>query len=319
MADGDAEVPEDLGARLRAARQRSQLSLRALAGRLGVSPATLSHLERGRARLSVVRLAEIADVLGTSMYAILGEAEDGGPARVEGSPPRRDGRARRQPPAAPPGQDEPGWRVYPPRAFDPVLDAALAEFLEIGYHGASVRGIAQRCGLSVSGLYHHYESKQAMLRRILDLTMTELLRRSRAAREEGRDPVSRFCLLVECLVLFHTHRRELGFVGASEMRSLEAANRREIARLRTEQQRMVDGEVTAAARQGRFRSRHPHEASRAVVTMCTALSQWYQAEGPLTPEQIAAEYVEFALGMMRYQPDDHAAPVGGGDGASRSR
>ena len=64
---------------------------------------------------------------------------------------------------------------------------------------------------------------------------------------------------------------ELGFVGASEMRSFEAANRQKIADLRTVQQRMVDHEVDAAVEQGRFHAEHPREAARAVVTMCTAL------------------------------------------------
>src|SRR6266540_4243646 len=241
---------EELGARLRAVREHRGLSLRAVATRIGVSPATMSQLEHGRTGLSVTRLAEIARVLGV-----------------------------------------------PP---NDLLDAALAEFLEIGYHGASVRGIAQRCGMSVSGLYHHYASKQEMLRRILDLTMTDLLRRSRAARDEGRDAVERLCLLIENLALFHTHRRELGFVGASEMRSLEPDNRREVAAVRTEQQRMVDQEVEQAIADGRFHTRHPHEAARAVVTMCTALTQWYRPGGRLTPEEIAKEYVQFALDIMRH-------------------
>ena len=111
------------------------------------------------------------------------------------------------------------WRRFPPIELDAPLAAALAAFLEVGYHGATIRDIAQRAGLSVPGLYHHYASKQEMLVAILDLTMDDLQTRMLAARAEGADPVARFALLVECLALFHTHRRELGFVGASEMRS----------------------------------------------------------------------------------------------------
>ncbi|MDN5931807.1 MAG: TetR/AcrR family transcriptional regulator, partial [Pseudonocardia sp.] len=190
------------------------------------------------------------------------------------------------------------WREYGPLDFDPVLRAALDEILAIGYHAATVRGIAARAGLSVSGIYHYYTSKQHMLVTILDLTMADLLVRARAAYEEGHDPVERFCLLVEALVLFHTHRRELGFVGAAEMRSLEPANRARIAELRTVQQRMVDHEVAEAVRLGRFRADHPHEAARAVVTMCTALPTWWRPDGPLSPEQVAAQYVGFARQMM---------------------
>ncbi len=101
-----------------------------------------------------------------------------------------------------------------------MLRAALDEFVHIGYHGATVRGIAARAGLSVPGIYHYYGSKQHMLMSIMEYAMCDLLRRARAAQADGRDPVERFSLQVEHLVLFHTHRAELGFVGAAEKRSL---------------------------------------------------------------------------------------------------
>jgi AcrR family transcriptional regulator/transcriptional regulator with XRE-family HTH domain len=278
------------GAQVRQARMATGTSLRGLARQLGVSPATLSQIETGRTGLSVHRLSRIAEALGLTVPQILDvvvtPASAGPPGEVE--PQRR----------APGPAALVSWREFGPLDFDPVLRAALDEILAIGYHAATVRGIAARAGLSVSGIYHYYASKQHMLVTILDLTMADLLARARAAHEEGRDPVERFCLLVEALVLFHTHRRELGFVGAAEMRSLEPANRARIAELRTVQQRMVDREVAEAVRLGRFRADHPHEAARAVVTMCTALPTWWRPDGPLSPEQVAAQYVGFARQMM---------------------
>ena len=296
MASGAAARGDvALGARIRAARTARGVTLRGLARTLRVSPATLSQIENGRTALSVTRLSGIAEVLGLTVPQILDVVV--GP----------DGSGEPEPaPEPPPGeqQAEPvisDWRTYEPLAFDPVLRAALEEIVEIGYHGATVRGIAARCGLSVSGIYHYYTSKQQMLLTILDLTMTELLARARAAQAEGRDPVQRFTLLIEHLALFHTHRRELGFVGASEMRSFAEENRHRIAELRNAQQRMVDREVEAAVREGRFRADHPHEAARAAVTMCTALPTWWRPDGPLRPEQVAEQYVGFALDLMRYR------------------
>lgn len=287
-----ARPPEEmLGAQVRAARLAKGISLRGLARALQVSPATLSQIENGHTKLSVSRLSEIADALQLTVAQILDMT-----ARSDSSQSATVGQA--------PGAREPAgpvvthWRSYGPLDFDPVLRAALDEFLEIGYHGATVRGIAARCGLSVSGIYHYYTSKQQMLVTILDLTMGELLMRARAAQAEGRDPVERFSLLIEHLALFHTHRRELGFVGVSEMRSLEPANRTRIADLRIAQQRMVDREVDDAVRQGRFRTDHPHDAARAVVTMCTALPTWWRPDGPFTAEQIAERYVDFSLDLM---------------------
>ena len=55
------------------------------------------------------------------------------------------------------------WRLYGDIELDPVLRAALEAFVETGYHGATVRDIARRAGLSVPGIYHHYATKQDML------------------------------------------------------------------------------------------------------------------------------------------------------------
>ena len=290
-------MDESPGAQVRQARMATGTSLRSLARQLGVSPATLSQIETGRTGLSVHRLSRIAEALGLTVPQIL----DVVVAPPDAAPPDDVPAAGAGPaqPHRPPGPaTRLRWREYGPLEIDPVLRAALDEFLAFGYHGATVRGIAARAGLSVSGIYHYYTSKQHMLVAILDLTMADLLARARVASEEGRDPVERFCLLVENLALYHTHRRELGFVGAAEMRSFEPANRARIAELRTVQQRMVDHEVAEAVRLGRFRGDHPHEAARAVVTMCTALPTWWRPDGPLSPEQIAAQYVGFARQML---------------------
>lgn len=273
-----------LGRRVRETRMSLGLSLRELAGRLQVSPATLSAVEHGRTGLSAVRLARIAELLDVPVEHLL--VRDPGPAEpvVPTLPLGRAG----------------SWREYTPLVLEPPLAGALAAFVEFGYSGASMRDIGRRAGLSVPGLYHHYPSKHHLLVALLELTMSDLLARSRAARSQGADPVARFRLLVECLALFHTHRRELGFVGASEMRSLQPAAYARVAAARREQQRMVDDEVRAACRSGAFATERPVEAARAVVTMCTALPQWYSAAGPATAEQIAAQYVGFALDLVRH-------------------
>ncbi|MET0189063.1 MAG: TetR family transcriptional regulator [Pseudonocardia sediminis] len=296
MTDGGHPADTGLGSRIRAARLARGLSLRGLAATLYVSPATLSQIENGNTGLSVSRLDRIAEALDLTVpqiYDVAVGADPAGVPAVVSTPDPGPG------PAVPSARSD--WREYGPLDFDPVLTAALSEFLHTGYHGATVRGIAARAGLSVPGIYHYYPSKQAMLVRLLDLTMADLLARSESARAEGRDPVERFGLLVENLALFHTHRKELGFVGATEMRSFESVNREKIAELRTVQQRMVDREVTQAVRDGRFRSDHPHEAARAVVTMCTALPTWWRRDGPLSAEQVAEQYVGFALELMGHR------------------
>ncbi|MGW1738741.1 TetR family transcriptional regulator [Nocardia sp. NPDC001965] len=267
---------------IRAARRDGGLSLREVARRIGVSPATLSALENGRTGISVSRLTELAAALGVPAPDLLGGSGAVAPA---GSDMRESAGVR-------------GWREFGPPGFDPVLTAAIALFVEIGYHGTTVRALARRAGTSVPGLYHHYRDKQEVLVRILDLTMDDLHWRVRAARAEGRDGVERVRSIVEALALFHTHRRELGFIGASEMRSLRPADRARIARSRSELQQILDEEIAAATAAGALTTPNPRTAGRAIATMCTGISQWYREGGGASAEEIAAQYGEFALDML---------------------
>ena len=56
-----------MGDRLRAARRAKRLSLRDLAGRLGLSASLISQVETGRARPSVSTLYAITSALGISI------------------------------------------------------------------------------------------------------------------------------------------------------------------------------------------------------------------------------------------------------------
>lgn len=287
-----------LGARVRQFRQLREMSLRELARHLAVSAATVSKLEHGQTGMSVERLGQIADVLDVGLADLLGPRDRRPLAGDDGSSGVDPTSKLRAVVAAARSADGTDWRVYPAVALDFVLAAALDSFVDLGYGGASVREIARRCGLSVPGLYHHYASKQDMLMDLLEIDMDSLLWRALAARAEGHGPVERFALLIECLVLHHTYRHALAFIFR-DVRSLEPLNRERILRLRGSYQEIVNAEVDEAHDLGAFRTSHPHDAARAVVTMCTSIPGWYRPQGPSTPEEIASIYVRFALDLMR--------------------
>ena len=281
-----------LGATIRANRRARGLTLRSLGDLVGVSAATLSGIETGKTGVSSERATHLAGALGVSVDGLLAGTRTG--------PGRRDRGAQAT------GVDDRlgsgGWRDFPPLEMDVALSGALSSFVEFGYHGASMRTIAERSGLSVPGVYHYYASKQDMLVALLDLTMTDLRGRTDAAIREADGTVERFVNIVECLALVHTHLRDLAFVGASEMRSLLPEARARVAATRVDEQRLVDVAVEDGVRAGFFHTERPHEAARAVVTMCTALAQWFRHDGPDPAEVVARQYVDFALGVVGYRP-----------------
>ncbi|MCC3314007.1 TetR family transcriptional regulator [Nocardia africana] len=276
-----------VGSRVRQARTAAGLSLRATAERIGVSPATLSAVENDKTGVSIARLRALAAVLDTTVAWLIDESPAPSPARP-----------RVRTVATSEEDTTRAWREFPPLDIDPVLAAAIDSFVETGYHGATMRSIAHRAGMSVPGVYHHYRDKQELLVRALDLTMDELHWRTRAARGEATGGRDRLIRVVEALALFHTHRRELAFIGASEMRSLTSDNRRRITASRNDIQYLLDEDIDTALAEANLPTAHARVAGRAIATMCTSLPQWFRLEGPATPEQIATEYADFALGLL---------------------
>src|SRR5262245_49197204 len=113
---------------MRDARVARGLGLRELAHQVGMSPSSLSEFERGKSRPGSARVQALADVLDVTV-----EHE----------------------PVAPLQPAFRHWREFDNLDVDPVSRAGLALFVERGYHGSTVRMIAERCGMTVAGVYHH--------------------------------------------------------------------------------------------------------------------------------------------------------------------
>jgi TetR/AcrR family transcriptional regulator of autoinduction and epiphytic fitness len=65
-----------------------------------------------------------------------------------------------------------------------ILDAAVAEFQERGFAGASMDRIAERANVSKRTVYNHFDSKEALFRAILDV----MAEQAEAALEITYDP-----------------------------------------------------------------------------------------------------------------------------------
>jgi AcrR family transcriptional regulator len=262
-----ANIPQ-IGQHVLALRAARGWSMRELASRLGVSAATVNAIEHGHTRISADRLDDLARIFGVPVASLLGS--HGTPAAVDA---------------------------------DPAITAAVSAFVRAGYHGSSMRTIAELAGMSLATIYHYHPSKQSLLVRILDITMDELDWHCAAATSGTGGPLDKLYRLVESLALFHTLRSDLAYIGASEMRSIEEPERTRVAARRSAIQHLVDHEILGAVRAGSAHCERPHETGRAIATMCTSLPQWFDKAGPTPPDAIARTYAELALRMIGTEPD----------------
>ncbi|WP_345341112.1 TetR family transcriptional regulator [Rhodococcus olei] len=271
------------GSAVRRARARTGTTLRALAAGIGVSVGTMSAIENGKVALTIDRLHEIARYLDVPVSHLVSPHPDRAPA---------------EPPAGP---ADTGWRTFAELDLDPALRAAVQVFTDLGYHGATMRLVAHAAESSVAGIYHYHRSKQQLLVTLMTRTMDDMEWRVAAADAEGRSPAERFALMVEAIALCHTVRRDLAFITATEMRSLEEPERHTITEARRRLQRRLDEAAVAAAADGSFTTPDPRSTARAAATMCMSLPYWFSPTGPMTPAEVARDYAGHALAMMQVQ------------------
>ena len=198
------------------------------------------------------------------------------------------------------------WREFEPMQLGPILGNALDAFHENGFHGTTVRDLARRVGVTVPALYYHHENKEAMLVALLESAVRNLIDRCRAAvTEGGDDPVLRFSYFYEAVVLNMTHRARPSALD-SEVRHLSPENRRNYAAVRKEIELMLVDLVSDGVDRGVFVVDDIPETVRALLGMGQSIARWFQLDGPLTPDQVAASYTAIALRVVGCQESpDH--------------
>lgn len=185
-----------------------------------------------------------------------------------------------------------------------IILAAVEVMARHGYHGTSVRDLAEAARVSPGLIYHHFGSKHDLLVTILDRGMDRLVQNTEEALfHAGDDPAERLRAIVAEHVLAHTRFRRESLLGNTELRSLSEPARRLIVSKRDTQQRMFDRVVRDGVVRGAFTTPHPKEAARMIVTACTAVATWFRETGPLSPEELAAVYQRMALDTVGHRAD----------------
>lgn len=115
---------------------------------------------------------------------------------------------------------------------DAILAAAEAEFTERGYAAARILDIARRAGLSVGGLYRHFDSKEALFASLMERADGAIGERLVAAAAGAPEPGLRVRRLIETLLAFIEENRAMFMVFQQLPASGALAARSETTRTR---------------------------------------------------------------------------------------
>lgn len=183
-----------------------------------------------------------------------------------------------------------------------VLDAALTLFAQRGYHGTALSQIAEALGIRTPSLYNHMRSKQELLETIIRRTLDDVLADFDAAVRGVDAPATRLRNATRVYALRHaTHRRE-ALVVNRDTSSLAEAGLTALRELRREHERAFRAVITDGVERGDFSVGSPALASFAILEMSVSIARWFREDGPRSAEQVADEYAEFALRVVKYRP-----------------
>ncbi len=103
-----------------------------------------------------------------------------------------------------------------------IIAAAVEEFVEKGYEGASMNSIAGRAGLSKGGLYHHFRSKEEILLAANNEYMKPVLQLMDRGRKKSNPAEGLKFYIKEYLTYWKGHEKELVFSFLSLVKALSS-------------------------------------------------------------------------------------------------
>ena len=189
-------------------------------------------------------------------------------------------------------------RGRPGHDLESVLAAAVEIFTERGFDGTSIDDLARRLGVGKSAIYHHIESKDALLGIALDRALTGLEEVAERVRRLDAPAVDRLEELLRASVRVLVDRLPyvtllLRVRGNSEVERQALARRRHIDRLVGDlvRQAVHDGDLVPGV--------DPAVTARLLFGMVNSITEWLKPGTAHDPDALADAVAAIAVTGLR--------------------
>ncbi len=176
--------------------------------------------------------------------------------------------------------------------------AAAQLFRDRGFDATSVSDVARALGFTKAGLYHHFESKEALLFEIMTFGL-ERVRDEVVVPVRGiADPEERLRELIVRHARIATRGQGAVTHLNDEIRALPPRSRRQIEEKMRRYFDLIRGTLVELRTAGRLRRVDVTVATFSVLGMILWLPRWFRHDGRLTQEEVAEEIAKLALGGL---------------------
>ena len=198
-------------------------------------------------------------------------------------------------------------RAAPPRAprtgrdatrESEILTAAARIFREKGYHGTSVRDIAEAVGLLKGSLYHYIRSKEQLLAKLFEGSLGDTIVELESIAARDGSATERLRDMVRVYVMSVTANLDAVGIYLREWRSLPAPELARVRGRRRTMRRLFEDVIGEGIRRKELSVTDPKIAALAIIGMCNWTYEWYRPRGRLTPTALADELAERAVASV---------------------
>lgn len=181
-----------------------------------------------------------------------------------------------------------------------ILEAAAQVFRQKGFHGASMKDIAEAVSLQKASLYHHVSSKQEILLSILDRALELLLDKISTISNQDLSADQKLRMMIREYLQIIAENIDLATVLLFEHRALDRKQHARHIPYRDQFEALWRDVIAEGTRTKLFKCDNPALATRALFGTLNWTITWYRPDGSLTIEQIADQYSDLLLnGLLR--------------------
>jgi AcrR family transcriptional regulator len=168
-----------------------------------------------------------------------------------------------------------------------ILRAAAHLFVTRGYGQSTMRDLARAVGILSGSIFHHFESKEAILESVMSEVSARSTERMQAAVAAASEPPARVRALIRCeLESIHGDSGEAMRLLVSEWRSLGPGAQARVLKLRDRYEQVWLSALRAARRE--LAPIDPFVLRRLLHGMTSATASWYRPHGPISIDALTA-------------------------------
>jgi AcrR family transcriptional regulator len=187
-----------------------------------------------------------------------------------------------------------GLITEPDSARGKLLQTAAHLFRNKGYDRTTVRDLASAVGIQSGSIFHHFKSKDEILRSVMEETIHYNTALMQAGLAQAKDTRERVLALIRCeLQSIMGGTGEAMAVLIYEWRSLSDEGRSDILALRDTYEAIWLDVLEQARQEGYFKA-EPFILRRFLTGALSWTITWFRAEGPMSLDELA----QAALSMV---------------------